>query len=96
MTAFVVVNPHAGNGRTRRDWGKIEEGLESIFPLLSVAVNGTISVLGEGRMTSGSAPSTGEARSVRSSSRSTTPMQQDRVEPMPLRRTGLDDMRDSL
>jgi len=38
MTAFAVVNPHAGNGRTRRDWGKIEEGLESIFPLLSVAV----------------------------------------------------------
>jgi YegS/Rv2252/BmrU family lipid kinase len=37
MTAFVVVNPHAGNGRTRREWDKIEEGLESVFPLMTVA-----------------------------------------------------------
>ena len=40
MTAFVVVNPYAGNGRTRRDWRKIEEGLENIFPLMSVAATG--------------------------------------------------------
>lgn len=37
MTAFVVVNPHAGNGRTRREWRKIEDELESVFPLMSVA-----------------------------------------------------------
>jgi diacylglycerol kinase (ATP) len=40
MTAFVIVNPQAGNGRTRRDWRKIEDGLESIFPLMSVTATG--------------------------------------------------------
>ncbi len=36
MTAFVVVNPHAGAGRTRRQWPKIEDALDSIFPLMTV------------------------------------------------------------
>jgi YegS/Rv2252/BmrU family lipid kinase len=41
MTAFVVVNPKAGNGRTGRDWPTIRAGLEGIFPLMSVAVSHT-------------------------------------------------------
>ena len=35
MTAFVIVNPKAGN--TGRDWPKIKPALESIFPLMQVA-----------------------------------------------------------
>ena len=34
MTAFVVVNPNAGN--TKRDWPKIKPGLEALFPLMQV------------------------------------------------------------
>jgi diacylglycerol kinase (ATP) len=37
MTAFVIVNPKAANGRTGRDWPKIKSGLESLFPLMQVA-----------------------------------------------------------
>ena len=35
MTAFVVVNPNAGN--TRREWPKIKAALEGAFPLMQVA-----------------------------------------------------------
>jgi diacylglycerol kinase family enzyme len=35
MTAFVVVNPRAGN--TGRDWPRIKPALESAFPLMQVA-----------------------------------------------------------
>ena len=37
MTAFVVVNPRSGNGRTKRDWPKIRARLETLFPLMTVA-----------------------------------------------------------
>ena len=37
MSAFVVVNPHSGNGRTGRDWKTIEPALASAFPRMSVA-----------------------------------------------------------
>jgi len=37
MTAFVIVNPKAGNGRTRRDWPKIKSSLEKLFPMMQVA-----------------------------------------------------------
>lgn len=37
MTAFVVVNPYAG--QTRRDWPKIKAALESAFPLMQVAMS---------------------------------------------------------
>lgn len=37
MTAFVVVNPKSGNGRTRRDWPRIRTQLEILFPLMTVA-----------------------------------------------------------
>lgn len=37
MTAFVVVNPHAGNGRTRRNWPAIRDGLAGAFPSMQVA-----------------------------------------------------------
>ncbi|HEX3755875.1 MAG TPA: diacylglycerol kinase family protein [Rhizomicrobium sp.] len=40
MTAFVIVNPRAGNGRTRRVWPEIEDELEAIFPLMSVVTTG--------------------------------------------------------
>ena len=36
MTAFVVVNPHSGNGRTGRDWKAIERALNSVYPAMSV------------------------------------------------------------
>jgi diacylglycerol kinase (ATP) len=36
MTAFVVVNPHSGGGRTRRDWKDIERNLRAAYPLMSV------------------------------------------------------------
>jgi YegS/Rv2252/BmrU family lipid kinase len=35
MTAFAVVNPRAGGGRTGRDWPRIGAALESVFPLLT-------------------------------------------------------------
>ncbi len=37
MTAFVVVNPRSGNGRTGREWRAIERQLASAFPHMSVA-----------------------------------------------------------
>jgi YegS/Rv2252/BmrU family lipid kinase len=37
MTAFVVVNPQAGGGRTRRQWARIEEALDGIFPLMTIS-----------------------------------------------------------
>jgi diacylglycerol kinase (ATP) len=39
MTAFVVVNPGADNGRTGRDWPKLRHALENVFPLMTVAVS---------------------------------------------------------
>ena len=40
MTAFVVVNPHSGNGRTGRDWKTIERALHSVYPAMSVGFTG--------------------------------------------------------
>jgi YegS/Rv2252/BmrU family lipid kinase len=37
MSAFVVVNPRSGNGRTAREWKTIEPGLAQLFPRMSVA-----------------------------------------------------------
>ena len=37
MTAFIVVNPHSANGRTRQDWPRIKPELEKLFPLMQVA-----------------------------------------------------------
>lgn len=37
MTAFVVVNPRSGNGRTAREWRAIERALNQVFPHMSVA-----------------------------------------------------------
>jgi YegS/Rv2252/BmrU family lipid kinase len=37
MTAFVVVNPRSGGGRTRREWRTIERALECAFPNMEVA-----------------------------------------------------------
>jgi diacylglycerol kinase (ATP) len=39
MTAFVVVNPASDNGRTGRDWPKHRAALESVFPLMTVAIS---------------------------------------------------------
>lgn len=36
MTAFVVVNPRSGGGRTRREWPAIERDLRAAFPLMTV------------------------------------------------------------
>lgn len=36
MTAFVVVNPRSGGGRTGREWPAIERSLRAAFPLMSV------------------------------------------------------------
>lgn len=36
MTAFVVVNPHSGNGRTGREWKSIEHALGVVYPAMSV------------------------------------------------------------
>lgn len=36
MTAFVVVNPHSGNGRTGREWKSIERALGAVYPSISV------------------------------------------------------------
>jgi YegS/Rv2252/BmrU family lipid kinase len=38
MTAFVVVNPRSGGGRTRREWRDIERALGDAFPKMSVAM----------------------------------------------------------
>src|SRR5579862_8878901 len=37
MSAFVVVNPRSGNGRTGREWKAIEPMLAGAFPRMSVA-----------------------------------------------------------
>ncbi len=37
MTAFVVVNPRSGNGRTQRDWRQIERQLGAVYPHFEVA-----------------------------------------------------------
>jgi diacylglycerol kinase (ATP) len=36
MTAFVVVNPRSGNGRTGREWKSIERALGAVYPSMSV------------------------------------------------------------
>ncbi len=36
MSAFVVVNPKSGNGRTGRDWKAIERRLGAVYPSMSV------------------------------------------------------------
>jgi YegS/Rv2252/BmrU family lipid kinase len=36
VTAFVVVNPRSGGGRTGREWPAIERSLRAAFPLMSV------------------------------------------------------------
>jgi diacylglycerol kinase family enzyme len=38
MTAFVVVNPRSGNGRTARDWSAISRALEASFPSFEFAL----------------------------------------------------------
>ena len=38
MTAFVVVNPRSGNGRTKRDWQAISRALEASFPSFEFAL----------------------------------------------------------
>lgn len=37
MSAFVVVNPRSGNGRTQREWPEIERELRSVWPDIRVA-----------------------------------------------------------
>jgi YegS/Rv2252/BmrU family lipid kinase len=37
MSAFVVVNPRSGNGRTRREWRAVEHALGGLYPHMSVA-----------------------------------------------------------
>ena len=37
MSAFVVVNPRSGNGRTGREWRAIERALGQVYPHMSVA-----------------------------------------------------------
>ncbi|HWA90751.1 MAG TPA: YegS/Rv2252/BmrU family lipid kinase [Rhizomicrobium sp.] len=37
MSAFVVVNPRSGNGRTGKQWRAIERALADIYPQMSVA-----------------------------------------------------------
>lgn len=37
MSAFAVVNPRSGGGRTARDWPKIERALHDVYPGLHVA-----------------------------------------------------------
>jgi YegS/Rv2252/BmrU family lipid kinase len=36
MTAFVVINPRSGNGRTGREWKSIERALGAVYPAMSV------------------------------------------------------------
>src|SRR5258707_5650343 len=38
MTAFVVVNPRSGNGRTGRNWNAISRSLEASFPSFEFAL----------------------------------------------------------
>ena len=38
MTAFVVVNPRSGNGKTGRDWRAISRALEASFPSFEFAI----------------------------------------------------------
>lgn len=38
MTAFVVVNPRSGGGRTKREWAGIERALSDAFPQMSIAM----------------------------------------------------------
>jgi YegS/Rv2252/BmrU family lipid kinase len=40
MTAFVVVNPRSGGGRTKREWRSIERALGEAFPNMAVAMTG--------------------------------------------------------
>jgi len=37
MTAFVVVNPRSGGGRTKREWTNIERALAGAFPQMDIA-----------------------------------------------------------
>jgi YegS/Rv2252/BmrU family lipid kinase len=37
MSAFVIVDPHSGSGKTRRDWRALEPALASLYPYMSVA-----------------------------------------------------------
>ncbi len=37
MSAFAVVNPRSGNGRTGREWKTIERALGAVYPRLAVA-----------------------------------------------------------
>jgi diacylglycerol kinase (ATP) len=37
MSAFIIVNPRSGNGRTQREWPAIERGLRSLWPQITVA-----------------------------------------------------------
>ncbi len=37
MSAFAVVNPRSGNGRTGREWKAIERALGAVYPSLAVA-----------------------------------------------------------
>lgn len=37
MSAFVVVNPRSGGGRTRREWPQIEAALRAVYPNMEVA-----------------------------------------------------------
>src|SRR5512141_570950 len=37
MSAFVIVNPRSGSGKTRRDWRTLEPALASLYPYMSVA-----------------------------------------------------------
>ncbi|HUO89827.1 MAG TPA: diacylglycerol kinase family protein [Rhizomicrobium sp.] len=37
MTAFVVVNPRSGGGRTARGWSEIERALSAVYPHMAIA-----------------------------------------------------------
>src|ERR1700761_5166344 len=37
MSAFVVVNPRSGNGRTAKEWRAIERALSQTYPQMTVA-----------------------------------------------------------
>lgn len=41
MTAFVVVNPRSGGGRTKSEWPKIEQSLASAFPQMEAVFTRT-------------------------------------------------------
>ena len=38
MSAFAVVNPRSGGGRTQRDWTKIERRLRGVYPALEIGI----------------------------------------------------------